>query len=128
MKALKIGLRLKRSAALGFASLFALFLVSAQPHRVHHFFEQLGPAHDHGATDSKRGGHSNRPDKTAPTQCFLQAASQHCAGVLVEFGNISTLASSGKPTYSTLSRWVYHFISSPFFQRAPPTNVSLVSI
>src|SRR5262249_55072833 len=52
------------SIALAVSALFVLALVSAQPHRVHHFFQEIEHAHGQGEADSNHAGHSQAPAKT----------------------------------------------------------------
>ncbi len=110
---------LKRSFALIFSALFALALAIAQPHRVHHFFEETQHDHHHGTTDSQ-DGHSNTPGKTSQTECVVQALSQHCTALPVSMAAIPTVTAATEAYFHVLRSCVYHISSCPFLQRAPP--------
>jgi hypothetical protein len=128
MKPFRKGLELKRRFALVISALFLVFLAASQPHRVHHLFEGFGHAHDQGEVDSKHNDHSKRPEKSAQPDCVAQAVSQHCSAIPVAIVKIPIIATTGKVHHPVLSRWIYHFISSPFSQRAPPAISSSFGI
>jgi hypothetical protein len=110
----------KRSFTLIFSALFALALAIAQPHRVHHSFENTNHDHHHGETDSHQHGHSNAPGKNSQTECVVQAVSQHCAAVPVSIAAIPTVTATTRAYFVVLRSRIYHVSSSPFLQRAPP--------
>ena len=126
MTSLRNSQQLKRFT-LVFSALFALALAIAQPHRVHHLFEEIEPAHDHGGADS---GHSDSkaPANTPRTECVIQAVSQHCSAIPVELATLPVITAGIAIFHPVLGRSVYHFTSSPFSQRAPPTRSSSLSI
>jgi hypothetical protein len=121
-------LELKRCFALAISALFVLLLVASQPHRVHHFFEDIDRAHSHEEADSNHDEHSKAPAKAPQTECVVQAVSQHCSAIPVAVAQIPIIASAVNAQLPVLRRWVYHFSSSPFLQRAPPPVSSSFSI
>jgi len=127
MNPLRSSLRLKRFA-LAFSVLFALALAIAQPHRVHHFFQDVEHQHDHGETDSNHDDHSKAPAKAPQTECVVQAVSQHCSAIPVAVAQIPIIAATDKSPQPVLSRRIYHISASPFLQRAPPALSSSFSI
>src|SRR5712692_11325 len=112
---------LMRRYALGFSALFVLVLATSQPHRVHHFFEDIDHARHYSEADSKNDDHSKAPDQAPQTECVVQAVSQHCSAIPVAIAKIPIIAIAGRAHYLVLYRWIYHFSLSPFLQRAPPT-------
>jgi hypothetical protein len=121
-------LELKRRFALVISALFLLALAAAQPHRVHHFFEDIDRAHHHDEADSNHDEHSKGPAKAPQTECVVQAVSQHCSAIPVAVAQIPIIASAVNAQLPVLRRWVYHFSASPFLQRAPPAISSSFSI
>ena len=119
---------LARRFTLAFSALFVLALAIAQPHRVHHFFEDIEHPHDHGNADSSHDDHSKAPAKASQTECVVQAVSQHCSAIPVAVAQIPIIASAVNAQLPVLRRWVYHFSLSPFLQRAPPAISSSFSI
>jgi hypothetical protein len=119
---------LGRHFTLAFSALFVLALAIAQPHRVHHFFEDIGHGHDHGETDSNHDDHSKAPAKAPQTECVVQAVSQHCSAIPVQLVTLPIIASGVTIFRPVLRRWIYHFPSSPSLQRAPPVISSSFSI
>jgi hypothetical protein len=110
-----------------FSALFALALAIVQPHRVHHLFEEIEPAHDHGGADSGHSDHSKTPANAPRTECVIQAVGQHCSAIPVELATLPFITAGVAIFHPVSSRWVYHFTSSPFSQRAPPANSSSFS-
>ena len=125
MNRLDSTLSLKRIFPLVFSALFALALAIAQPHRVHHFFEEANQDHHRSTTDS-HNGHSNAPGKTSQTECVVQAVSQHCAALPVSIAAIPTATAATRAKFDGLRSSVYHVSSSPFLQRAPPVSLSFI--
>src|SRR5215470_3342795 len=121
MNPLNRGCRLKRHFALAFLTLFSLALAIAQPHRVHHFFEDIDHEHNHDATEESKDHHS-APAKGPQTECVVQAVIQHCSATSVFVAKIPLIAIATDVYPLVLTRWVYHFSLSPFLQRAPPTQ------
>jgi hypothetical protein len=117
-----------RRFTVAFSALFVLALATAQPHRVHHFFEDIEHAHHQGGANSNHDDHSNAPGKSPQTECVVQAVSQHCAAIPVAVAKIAIVATTGEAYRPVLRRWVYRFSSSPFLQRAPPAVSSSFSI
>jgi len=117
-----------RSIALAVSALFVLALVSAQPHRVHHFFQEIEHAHGQGEADSNHAGHSQAPAKTPQTECVIQTVSQHCSAIPVAIAKIILIVTASEAYHPMLRRWIYHFVSSPFLQRAPPATGSSFNI
>jgi hypothetical protein len=140
----KIILNFRAICSLGTLSLFILFLAASQPHRVHHFFEDLrlsskGHVHSHPAdhhhdraSEAADGAspaplHTSAPkhdanhDTSSQTTCVVQAAAHHA--------HLAALTCTVIPFSSTelTSRAVYIvsspacFNPSPFSQRAPPS-------
>jgi hypothetical protein len=120
--------RLARRSTLAFSVLFVLALATAQPHRVHHFFEDIDHEHHHGNAESSHDDHSKAPAKTPQTECVVQAVSQHCSAIPVAIEKIILIATAGEAYRPILRRWIYHFVSSPFLQRAPPPTGSSFNI
>src|SRR5262249_11658191 len=116
--------RLARCSTLAFSVLFVLALAAAQPHRVHHFLEDIDHEHHHGNTESSHDDHSKPPR----TECVVQAVSQHCSAIPVAIEKIILIATAGEAYRPVLRRWIYHFFSSPFLQRAPPPSGSSFNI
>jgi hypothetical protein len=121
-------LELKRRFALGISALFVLALTIAQPHRVHHFFEDIDRAHHHGEADSNHDNHSKAPVKAPQTECVVQAVSQHCSAVPVVITKIQIIATAARVYRPVSSNWIYYFSAFPFLQRAPPPVSSSFSI
>ena len=119
---------LARRFTLAFSALFVLALAITQPHRVHHFFEDIDRAHHHGKADSSHDDNSKAPAKAPQTECIVQAVSQHCSAIPVAVAKIPIIATTGEAYRPVLRRWVYRFSSSPFLQRAPPAISSSFSI
>jgi hypothetical protein len=113
---------------LAFSALFVLALAVAQPHRVHHFFEDIEHPHDHGNADSSHDDHSKAPAKAPQTECVVQAVSQHCSAIPAAIAKIPIIATAGEVYRPILRRWIYHFSLSPFLQRAPPAPSSSFNI
>lgn len=118
MNPFRKGLELKRRFALAISALFLLFPAASQPHRVHHLFEGFGHAHDQ--VDSDQRDHHKQQDNDARTECVVQSVNQKCAAVPVEVAKLPIVAPTAEVFRPVLSRWIYHFTSSPFLQRAPP--------
>ena len=119
---------LARRFTLAFSALFVLVLATSQPHRVHHFFEDIDRAHHHDESDSNHDEHSKGPAKAPQTECVVQAVSQHCSAIPVAVAQIPIIATADKAYRPVLRRWVYHFSAFPFLQRAPPAISSSFSI
>src|SRR5215831_13004733 len=122
MEPLNRSRRLVRRFTLPFSALFVLALATAQPHRVHHFFEAFDHQHRHVDTDSNHDDHSKVPTKAPQTECVVQAVSQHCSAIPVAIAKVPIVATAGEVCRPALSRWIYHFSLSPFLQRAPPAS------
>ncbi|GEM_PF-1932115 len=77
----------RRSAAAFCAACFLFFLISSAPHRVHHFFEQVGAGgeqagdHDHAPADQhkRRSNDSNCVFQISASRCHLGLAWQTSA-------------------------------------------------
>src|SRR5215470_20394789 len=89
-------LSLKRRFTLVFSALFALALAIVQPHRVHHFFDDIEHAHDHRETNSKHDDHSKAPPRAPQTECVVQAVSQHCSAIPVAIAKIPIIATAAQ--------------------------------
>jgi len=119
---------LNRSIPLALSALFVVALASAQPHRVHHFFQQSEQADHHGKPDSGNNHSSKAPAKTDQTECVIQTVSQHCAAIPAAIAKIMPIVAASEAYHPVLRRWIYHFVSSPFLQRAPPATGSSFNI
>jgi len=128
MKPLGKSLGLKRSLALGISALFVLVLITSQPHRVHHVFEQIDHARHDPETPSKHHNDSKGPDKAPQTECVVRAVAQDCSALPVTLATIPIIPIAGQTNHPVLRRWIYRFVSSPFLQRAPPDTGTSFSI
>src|SRR5262249_22495002 len=127
MDSLRDNHQLKRFA-LVFSALFAFALAIAQPHRVHHVFENTEHTHNHGDADSSHSDHSKKPVKAPQTECVVQSISQHCFAIPVALVKTPLIALADETYRPVLSFSIHRFISSPFSQRAPPAVSSSYSI
>jgi hypothetical protein len=119
---------LVRRFTLAFSAVFVLALATAQPHRVHHFFDEIAHERHHGDTESSQDDHPKAPNRAPQTECVVQAVSQHCSALPVAAAKIPIVSVADRAYYPVVSRWIYHFSFSPFLQRAPPTSYSSFSI
>ena len=116
---------LRRCTALAIGSLFLLFLSVSQPHRVHHFFEGLGHAHDETQVDPESHEHGQNPTKPAQTDCAIQSVAQSChlgQAALAALPFVESHLESFRPQ---TRQWVDLFTAFLFFQRAPPKDTLL---
>src|SRR5215469_9182766 len=117
---LRNSLPLKHHFTLVFAALFAFALALAQPHRVHHFFEQTKQRQSRGEAGSHHHDHSKTPIKSPQTECLVQALSQHCSAIPATADKLPIIATAAQLYRFALSSWVYSTSSTSFLQRAPP--------
>jgi hypothetical protein len=112
----------RRCIALTLSSLFLLFLIVSQPHRVHHLFEAHGHSHDKTQVDSENHDHGQDQTKPAQADCVVQSVAQNCHLGQVELVKLSFIESHVESFIPQTSQWVDSFVSFPFLPRAPPKD------
>ena len=118
-----------RGLYLGIVAAFGFFLVSAAPHRVHHFFEQFPAAeqsvaanqtHDHGAGAEHGDRNHHKRSTSQLTDCFVLSVAQNAhASVVQPFSFVPGGRAVGHQPDQAISL-VPSFNLAPFSQRAPP--------
>ncbi len=111
----------RRCASIALSVLFLIFVVAIQPHRVHHFFEFLKPAHSRAIAAEDDCGHHNQNVPT-PTHCVIQSAAQNSHLGQIQLTEIPFIESTFETINSNLTRFIQDFSFYSFFQRAPPTD------
>jgi hypothetical protein len=115
----------RRYTAIASCLLFLLFLSLSQPHRVHHFFENIG--HRHHAGDVDADGHDHGPNRTKPahSDCAVQSATQNCHLGQAALAQLPSVESQVELFHPQTGQWVDFFTAFPFLQRAPPKDTRL---
>ncbi len=113
----------RRCVSIALSFLFLIFLVAAQPHRVHHFFESLNLANSNAivAEDDCEQQHSqNLPGQT---HCVLQSAAQNSHMGQLQPLEIPLTESTSETTNAKSTQHIQFFTFSQFLRRAPPVDV-----
>lgn len=122
---------------LALAGAFLFFVLYSAPHRVHHLFEDLGVSsqssdhaaiptapHEHHEQDSAQDNasheHDHRSRGSAKADCTVQAVAQNFHVAPAQSIEVSYLKIESETQWADTLAWHYHFVPSPFSQRAPP--------
>jgi hypothetical protein len=109
------------------AFLFPLFLLIAQPHRVHHFFDDLSESHCAAGAADKACRHHSDQKLPAQTHCAIQSSAQNSHLSHVPFVQVVFIEASFEFFDNNLIPHLQHFSFSPFLGRAPPGTALLLN-
>jgi hypothetical protein len=104
------------------ASLFLLFLVLSQPHRVHHFFEAQGHAPEAIEFDSENHDHGEEENKPAQAECVFQSVAQNCHLGQAALVQLSSAELMIRTFHAQPAPWINPFAHFAFLRRAPPQS------
>jgi hypothetical protein len=116
----------KRCFSLVLSSLLLVFLISSQPHRVHHLFESHGDSHDPIQVDSDKHDQHQDQSKPAQTDCVLKSIAQNCHLGQVDLVTLSLSQTNRQLFHPRVDPQVDSFAAFQFLQRAPPKNTLLL--
>ncbi len=111
-----------RCLSIALSFLFLIFLVTTQPHRVHHFFESLNGAHSVTIVAEDDCEHEHSQKLPAQTTCAIQSAAQNSHLGQAQLAQIPFVESTFETSNAELTQRIPYFSSSPFLQRAPPSS------
>jgi hypothetical protein len=111
-----------RCASIVLSSLFLLFQVATQPHRVHHFFEAPSHAHSHTIVADTDSNYDH--NRNIPTQgpCVIQSAAKNSHIGQVQLVQIVSMELKFGTIGSALTQRIQDYSFSPFLRRAPPSE------
>jgi hypothetical protein len=112
----------RRCASIISSFLFLTFLVSIQPHRVHHFFEHLSPPHSNKVVAAGDGEHDHDEDAPEQTHCVIQSAAQNAHLSQVQLVQMPCVQSAFETTNAEPTQRIQRFFFHPFLSRAPPAD------